>query len=177
MFALFPLCLRMSELWFLWLKWLTWFFFGGGWPKQFKSKTHPLPSRLAGQALQGGESPLRSLGSRVFVWIASSFSWRFMKMFFCWLALAEKEIVSLIYISPQAGWALHFLLDQKTKQKSQGSQRKASSSSQSLSAAGWSSPARRDQLPGLTKWLLRFILLFLKATPKDCKVDTIISDY
>ena len=37
---------------------------------------------------------------------------------------------------PQAGWALHFWLDPKTKQKDQGSQKKASSSSQSLSAAG-----------------------------------------
>jgi hypothetical protein len=55
---------------------------------------------------------------------------------FLLIGFSRKEIVSLIYISPQAGWALHFCLKTKTKQKIQGSPIKASSSSQSLSAAG-----------------------------------------
>jgi hypothetical protein len=48
------------------------------------------------------------------------------KIAFLLKGFSRKEIVSLIYISPQAGWALHFFLDQKTKQKSQGSPIKAS---------------------------------------------------
>jgi len=43
---------------------------------------------------------------------------------------------SFLLLSPQAGWALHFCLDAKTKQKDQGCQKNASSFSQSPSAAG-----------------------------------------
>ncbi len=51
---------------------------------------------------------------------------------------------------------------QKVSKKSQGCQKNASSSSQSPSAAGWSSPIR-SKLPGLTKWLYWLRLSFFEG--------------
>ena len=64
---------------------------------------------------------------------------------------------------PLAGWALHFWLDPKTKQKTQGSQTNASSSSQSPSAAGWSSPAHGRSFPVLLSDCFDSDCLCLKA--------------
>ena len=50
----------------------------------------------------------------------------------------------------------------KVSKKDQGCQKKASSSSQSPSAAGWSSPIR-SKLPGLTKWLYWLRLSFFEG--------------
>ena len=64
----------------------------------------------------------------------------------------------------------------KVSKKDQGCQKKASSSSQSPSAAGWSSPIR-SKLPGLTKWLYRLRLSFFEGQSRMRSIQTFNRPY
>ena len=64
----------------------------------------------------------------------------------------------------------------KVSKKDQGCQKKASSSSQSPSAAGWSSPIR-SKLPGLTKWLFWLRLSFFEGRSRIRSIQTFNRPY
>ena len=69
---------------------------------------------------------------------------------------------------PQAGWALHFWLDPKTKQKDQGSLKNRLRLF-AMPKCGWVIFEQSSQLPSLTKALLQSTTYFSGGQWPQCK--------